>query len=327
MQVATICVAIALIASSAMGAVIAADATASAASSGQGAAATVLPTTPGTLIRSVPTFAFGLNGTAYRVEYWSQSIPADKPVKVSGLVIVPDGKAPAGGWPVVTYAHGFTGAIAKCAPSRYPPGAVPQVNDLLAKGWEVVASDYLNENAFLRKSKALHAVLLSTEAARNVIDIVRATRQLKVAKAGKKYVVWGWSEGADAALFVSNIAAKYVPKLTLLGTVGSAVPSQDIGQSVIAGPAWPIALTIVAGFNAAYGDKVLPLSDVLTPTRDATRHRLDQDFLLDRHHSAWPSGTAPVRCSRPRCCLPPGTRSFGARATRRCSPPRAPHPC
>ena len=77
MRFGTIVLTVALVATSATGAVIAADATASGASSGNGVAAKVLPKTPGTLIRSEAVAAAGVNGKAFRVEYWSQSFPGE----------------------------------------------------------------------------------------------------------------------------------------------------------------------------------------------------------------------------------------------------------
>ena len=41
-----------------------------------------------------------------------------KPVAVSGTVAVPKGRAPKGGWPVISWAHGTTGIADRCAPSR-----------------------------------------------------------------------------------------------------------------------------------------------------------------------------------------------------------------
>ena len=67
-----------------------------------------------------------------------------------------------------------------------------------------------------------------------------------------------------------ELAATYAPKLTLLGTVGSATPSGVSISGTIAAtistPAWWAAMLYVVGANATYGEKVLPLSQVLTPT-------------------------------------------------------------
>src|SRR5207244_7976793 len=45
---------------------------------------------------------------------------AGQPDAVSGTVTVPKGKAPKGGWPILTWAHGTTGIADSCAPSRSP---------------------------------------------------------------------------------------------------------------------------------------------------------------------------------------------------------------
>ena len=51
------------------------------------------------------------------VLYRSTSV-AGKAIAVSGTVSIPKGKAPKGGWPVISWAHGTTGAADLCAPSR-----------------------------------------------------------------------------------------------------------------------------------------------------------------------------------------------------------------
>src|ERR1700754_1149535 len=48
---------------------------------------------------------------------YSSTSTAGQPVAVSGDVAIPKGKAPRGGWPVVSWAHGTTGIADACAPS------------------------------------------------------------------------------------------------------------------------------------------------------------------------------------------------------------------
>ena len=155
---------------------------------------------PGTLVSDQVVSAPAINGTTYEVEYWSRSVPKNKPVKVTGLVVVPNGTAPAGGWPVVSWGHPTDGMTGNCAPSLDPPTAVPFMNDLLAQGWEVTASDYLNENALDPTSKKVLPYFVGEEAARNVIDIVRARtehtggrRRLGVPDLG---LVRRWADGS-----------------------------------------------------------------------------------------------------------------------------------
>ena len=100
---------------------------------------------PGTLIASEQVGAPGVNGTAYIVKYWSRSVPKNKAVEVTGEIVVPSGTPPAGGWPVVSWAHGTNGTNSSCAPSLDPVNDIPNVNNLLAQGWEVTATDYQGE--------------------------------------------------------------------------------------------------------------------------------------------------------------------------------------
>ena len=82
-----------------------------------------LPPGPaGTLVKPpVKVAVSGLNGTVYRVMYKSESV-TNKPVVVTGLIIVPDTPPPVGGYPVVTWGHGTNGMADQCAPSLDPLG-------------------------------------------------------------------------------------------------------------------------------------------------------------------------------------------------------------
>jgi len=70
-----------------------------------------------------------------------------KPVAISGSLSIPKGKAPRGGWPVVSFAHGTTGLADRCAPTR-PEGArlstyaYPTLTAWLKRGWAVARTDY-----------------------------------------------------------------------------------------------------------------------------------------------------------------------------------------
>src|SRR3954453_21221170 len=66
---------------------------------------------------------------------------------VSGTITVPTGKAPKGGWPILTWAHGTTGIADSCAPSRDPKGVltsyvVPDLQRWLKAGYAGVRPDY-----------------------------------------------------------------------------------------------------------------------------------------------------------------------------------------
>ena len=77
----------------------------------------------GHLIRSEPltgSAALDDASATYRVIYQSTSGVADRldqPIGVSGIIAFPTATAPAGGWPVISWAHGTVGSADKCAPS------------------------------------------------------------------------------------------------------------------------------------------------------------------------------------------------------------------
>jgi pimeloyl-ACP methyl ester carboxylesterase len=245
--------------------------------------------TPGTLITSVPVTAAGVNGSAYLVKYWSESVPKNAPVMVTGLVVVPSGAPPVGGWPVVSWAHGTNGTNSSCAPSLAPSSDIPNVNSLLAQGWEVTATDYQGEgNKQLKPTKGILPYLVGESAARNTIDIVRAVQNSTTFHASSNYVVWGHSEGGQTAMFALKIASSYAPTLDLKGVEALAPPSQFdssspssfIAQAEESGN-WPFLFLAVGGFNAAYGNTLAPLSAILTKTGKKNLKLLKKDCLFN----------------------------------------------
>jgi dipeptidyl aminopeptidase/acylaminoacyl peptidase len=216
---------------------------------------------PGKLIKFEPITVNGLHASVYRVMYLSESVQ-NRPVAVTGLVMVPTSPAPAGGYPVVSWGHGTNGMADQCAPSLSPTSAVPLANELLDKGWAVTASDYQGEG-----TPGLLPYIVGESAARNTIDIVRAARQLATAHASPNYVVWGHSEGGQTAMFALNVGNSYAPDLRLQGVVAGAPPSQFnlLYQFLLNSPFRYYAFMVAAGFNAGYGNAAAPLSEVLTP--------------------------------------------------------------
>jgi dipeptidyl aminopeptidase/acylaminoacyl peptidase len=180
-----------------------------------------IPSTAGAIIKYQRISAPGVDAAAtYRIMYVSKTV-ANKPVAVTGLIFVPFAKAPAGGYPVVSWGHGTDGMADVCAPSLQPSSAVPEINLLLQQGWVVTASDYQGLG-----TPGLLPYLVGEVAARNAVDIVRAAHNLKRIHASTNYVVWGHSEGGQTAMFSLHIGAAYAPDLHLKGVVAGAPPSQ-----------------------------------------------------------------------------------------------------
>jgi alpha-beta hydrolase superfamily lysophospholipase len=221
----------------------------------------------GTIITSTVVSASGVDGTAHLVKYWSMSA-RNRPQSVTGIVYVPYGTAPAGGWPVVSYAHPTNGMADECAPSLDPSNDVPAINDMLDNGWEVTATDYQGEGnqSLGSTTRGLQPHGVNIAEAHNVIDIVRAAQDVPGADPSSDYVTWGHSEGGGASIFSLELAASYAPDLHLLGAVASA-PASDLADDFFGAPsdgASPFTLMYVAGYHAAYGNQV-PLS-LLTGT-------------------------------------------------------------
>ena len=150
-------------------------------------------------------------------------------VAVSGSVAVPKGKAPKGGWPVISYAHGTTGAADSCAPTRgYDAGkltsyAYPLIRSWLKAGYAVVRTDYDGLG-----TPGVHGYLIGATEGRSVLDAVRAARKA-VPKLSKRFVVAGHSQGGHAALFAATLAPSWTPDLKLRGTVAFA-PASHLGE-------------------------------------------------------------------------------------------------
>jgi acetyl esterase/lipase len=216
---------------------------------------------PGTLLRSEKIDSPALKGTAYRVMYSSESLRGD-PIVVTGLIAVPDGPAPAGGFPVLAWAHGTTGIADECAPSLGAIGQVPVAQQLLDAGYVVAATDYEGLG-----TPGRHPYIVGESEARGVIDSVRAAGQLDGVETSDQYVVWGHSQGGHAAMFSLHIADEWAPELKLVGVVAGAPPSQfDLLYSVLQRSPFRYYLVMAsAGINAAYGDDAAPLDAVIEP--------------------------------------------------------------
>jgi pimeloyl-ACP methyl ester carboxylesterase len=146
-------------------------------------------------------------------------------IAVSGSLTIPKGKAPKGGWPVITYAHGTTGDADACAPTRgFDAGdltsyAFPLLKRWLKAGYAIARTDYQGLG-----TPGIHEYLVGEPEGRSVLDAVRAARAFDP-KLSKRFVISGHSQGGHAALFAAAAAPKYVPELKLRGTVAFAPAS------------------------------------------------------------------------------------------------------
>ncbi len=179
---------------------------------------------PGSIIRAEPIIGPLMPALAYLVIYRSTGLHGE-PIAVSAMVIVPNSPAPAGGRPVVAWAHPTSGVVPHCAPSmalvRYQ--TVQGLREMIARGYVVVATDYPGLGTV-----GPHPYLVGVSEGRAVLDSVRAVRRLENAQAGTRFVVWGHSQGGHAALYAGLLARHYSPELDLIG-VAAAAPATELG--------------------------------------------------------------------------------------------------
>src|ERR1700754_2672323 len=194
-----------------------------------------------------------------------------KSVAVSGDVAVPKGKAPKGGWPVISWAHGTVGIADSCAPTKIGTQAnydSKLLNAWLKAGYAVVRTDYEGLG-----TPGPHPYLIGVSEGRSTLDMVRAARKLNP-DIGKTLVVAGHSQGGQAALFAASLTKKWTPELKLKGTVAFAPVSHLSEQSTLLG-----ALTQPGGL-APLAAMILRGVDVANPTLDLPSYLSDQDKAL-----------------------------------------------
>ena len=211
------------------------------------------PGPPGTIIRTEPLGITVPGGRAVRILYRSED-GTGAPTASSGMVFIPTGPTPAGGRPVVSWAHGTVGLAPECAPTRItdPVGNLPWVSLMLTRGWVVTATDYAGLG-----TPGTSGYLISADEGRDVINAVRAARRLPGAKASTRWAAWGHSQGGHAALAAGDLAATYAPDLDLVA-IATAAPAADL-QGLLAlqwnqSASWVIGADVVGTWPTRYGE-------------------------------------------------------------------------
>jgi acetyl esterase/lipase len=224
----------------------------------------------GSLIRKEPRVGAAAGATAYKILYRS-SKPDGTPIAVSGMVIVPAGQPPAGGWPIVAWAHPTTGVVPHCAPSLalFVFQQMAGSRHLLLNGYAIAATDYPGLG-----TPGPHPYLVGVSEARAVIDSVRTARSFPGLENSTRYAVWGHSQGGQAALFTGMIAKSYAPELQLVG-VAAAAPATDLstlmtddlntagGRNLTAMTMWSWARVFNAPINEVVEPAAMPTVDAL----------------------------------------------------------------
>jgi pimeloyl-ACP methyl ester carboxylesterase len=204
---------------------------------------------PGGLIRSEPFYEYNLpyEISAVRILYHSRS-PNGEDVAVSGVVLLPDGTPPASGWPVIAWAHDFTGSARECAPSLLRNlNDGPLLSMYAGLGYGVVASDYAGLG-----TSFLSAPLDMRSNALDVVYSVPAARAA-VPQLGTTWIAAGYSQGGLVAVGVAE-AGSGIEDSNYLGTVaisGVGEP-QEIFERLAQGSGYSMLVFLAQGVKAVF---------------------------------------------------------------------------
>ena len=219
-------------------------------------------------------------GADRRLLLYRSSNAAGHAEAVSAVLFMPRGRAPAGGWPVIAWAHGTTGIADRCAPSEMPNLFYDEYAQLvrlwLRAGYAVVATDYIGLG-----TPGIHSYLVGEDEGNAVIDSVTAARVMDPRLSSKWFAV-GHSQGGQAVLFAARSAAARAPSLHLEGTVSIAPASalKAILPAVLAGDKSDLSYAVYALIGLSTIDARIHLDQLLGPVgRRALPVVLDQKCL------------------------------------------------
>jgi acetyl esterase/lipase len=216
------------------------------------------PGKSGELIRSTEFEEYDLppGVSAVRLLYYSRSASGDD-VAASGVILFPDEKPPAGGWPVIAWAHGLSGVARQCAPSlarNLQQG--PFFSMYVGLGYAVVATDYTGlgtrfRNAFADTPSNAMDVIYSIPAARRVVS-----------QLGSRWIAMGNGEGGMAAVGVAELERE-IQDPNYLGSIAISrlADLQDVYEPV-SSLSYNLPLSLAYGIKTVYPQ--FEVNDMLT---------------------------------------------------------------
>jgi len=173
-----------------------------------------------------------VNGAqAWRIAYISSDVNDNKTISTA-IVVSPLEKDPKQSRPIMAWAHGTTGTAQNCGPSQVNNPAVPlnqyflvggnswtdygipELETFIREGYVVVGTDYQGLGGGGR-----HQYLASATQGRDVINSARAVASMIETGAGKKAIVYGWSQGGGTALAAASMGEYIAEK----GTAADAI--------------------------------------------------------------------------------------------------------
>src|ERR1700687_2273256 len=231
---------------------------------------------PGELIRSEPFDGDDLpyEISAVRILYHSRS-PTGEDVAASGVVLVPEGTSPAGGWPVIAWAHDFIGSARQCAPSlRRDLSQAPLLSMYVGVGYAVVASDYAGLGTSFPN--------VALDMRSNALDVIYSIPAARAAlpQLGTKWVAAGYSQGGLAAVGVAE-AGSEVGNPDYLGAIAisGVAEAQETFEQLAQGPSHRMLVFLAQGIKTVFTkfqveemltDKAIPLYQYISHACEAS---------------------------------------------------------
>jgi uncharacterized membrane protein HdeD (DUF308 family)/acetyl esterase/lipase len=242
-------------------------------------APSTVPGTPGELLRTerLASSAIPSDAQGWRILYTTKT-SLGAPAVGSGFVLAPE-NLPSGPRPAIVWTHGTVGIAPACAPSLFKDVAdgVPSVPEALDHGWVIIAPDYVGMG-----TKGPTPYLIGTGEAYSSLDAARAAHQLPGLSLSEQTVVWGHSQGGNAALWTGHLAAGYAPQLKIDGVAALApatdlIPLAERVQSAAAGTV--VTAYVIAAYSNTYRD--VRFDDYVRPGASVQVRHAAQRCLTD----------------------------------------------
>ena len=205
---------------------------------------------------------------AWKLAYISSDV-AERKTIATGVIISPIGKAPKAGRPILAWVHGTTGSAQNCGPSQitnptaplneyflmdgnsWTDYGIPNVEQFIKEGYVIVATDYQGQGG-----GGKHQYAVAGTNGRDAINSARAASSMKEVGAGKKTIIYGWSQGGGATIAAASLPEYQAQKgtaadgLQYLGFV--ALAPDDVAVMIPNVPTDDASATkIMNGFTAA----------------------------------------------------------------------------
>src|SRR4029077_5944205 len=181
-----------------------------------------------------------------RILYHSHSAAGDD-VAASGVVLFPDHKPPAGGWPVIAWAHSLNGIARNCAPSldrNLQHG--PFLSMYVRLGYAVVATDYTGLGTAFRSAFA--------DMPSNALDLIYSIPAARraVPQLGARWIAMGTGEGGMAAAGVAELESNLHDPNFLGSVVISRLTDPQELYGTADPPTYKLSLFLAYGIKTVY---------------------------------------------------------------------------